>query len=69
MALHVKIIAALYLAGGVLMLSGGVLSSVMAGALAAVVGSSGNEGAGVAAALLSLGGAAMTMALVALAIP
>jgi hypothetical protein len=69
MAIHVRIIAALFLAGGVLMLFGAVLSSILAGTLATVVGASGEDGAGVAAALLGLGGVAMTMTLIVFAIP
>jgi len=65
----VKIIAVLYLIGGALMLVGALFSSLFAGMLATVVGASGEEGAGFAAAVLGLGGAALMISLVLFSIP
>ncbi len=69
MAIHVKIIAVLFLVAGTLMLVGGLFSSLFAGLLASVVGASGEEGAGFAAAVLGLGGIALMVALVLFSIP
>ncbi len=69
MAIHVKIIAVLFVIAGILMLVGGFFGSLFAGLLASIVGASGEEGAGFAAALLGLGGAALMLALVLFAIP
>jgi len=69
MSIHVKIIAVLFVVAGVFMLVGALFSSLFAGVLASVVGASGEEGSGVAAALVSLGGAAVMIALVLFSIP
>ena len=69
MAIHVKIIAVLYLMAGALMFVGAIFSSMLASLLATIVGASGEEGAGVAAAILGLGGMALMITLILLAIP
>ena len=69
MAIHVKIIAVLYLLAGALMLVGALFSSMLASLLASVVGASGEEGAGIAAAILGLGGIALMITLTLMAIP
>lgn len=69
MAIHVKIIGVLYLLAGVLMLVGALFSSVLASVLASFIGASGEEGAGLAAALVGLGGVALMVTLVFFAVP
>jgi hypothetical protein len=69
MAIHVKIIAVLFVIAGVLMIVGGVFGSLFAGLLASIVGASGEDGSGVAAVLLGFGGVALMLALVFFAIP
>jgi hypothetical protein len=69
MAIHVRIIGVLYLIAGTLMLVGALFSTVFASVLASVIGASGEEGAGLAAALIGLGGVALMVTLVAFALP
>ena len=69
MATHVKIIAVLFFIAGAMMLLGAMFSSLLAGALAGLIGSTGEEGSGFAAAALSLGGLALTITLIVFAIP
>jgi hypothetical protein len=69
MATHVKIIAVLFIIGGVLLLAGAFFTPLVLGALAAVVGASDAEGAAVGAAVLGFTGVAMSVVLGLLALP
>jgi hypothetical protein len=69
MATHVKIIAVLFIVGGVLLLAGAFFTPLVLGALAAVVGASDEEGAAVGAAVLGFTGVAMSIVLGLLALP
>jgi hypothetical protein len=66
---HVRILSALYIGLGVVGLLAAFFWSVAMGALAAIVGSSQEEGAGVGAALLGFTGFALTIFFIAMSIP
>jgi hypothetical protein len=68
-ATHVKIIAVLFIVGGVLLLIGAFFTPLILGALAAVVGSTDDEGAAVGAAVLGFTGIALSVILGLLALP
>jgi hypothetical protein len=68
-ATHVKIIAVLFILGGALLLAGAFFTPMILGALAAVVGSSAEEGAAVGAAVLGFTGVALSVILAVLALP
>lgn len=69
MTTHVKIIAVLFLVAGVVMLMGALFSSMLAGLLASLVTTSGDQDAGAMAALLGLGGVALVVAALIFSIP
>ena len=66
---HVRILSALYIGLGVVGLFAAFFWSLAMGALAAIVGSSPEEGAGVGAALLGFNGFALSIFFIALSIP
>jgi hypothetical protein len=69
MATHVKVIAIAYWLIGAFKLVGALFSTLLFSALAGLVGSSGEEGAGVGVAVLGLTGMALMITLVLFAIP
>ena len=69
MATHVKIIAVLFIIGGVLLLTGAFFTPLILGALAAVIGASNEEGAAVGAAVLGFTGVALSVVLGLMALP
>lgn len=69
MATHVKVIAVLFILGGVLLLLGAFFTPLVLGTLAAVVGASNEEGAAVGAAVLGFTGAALSVMLGLMALP
>jgi hypothetical protein len=69
MATHVKVVAVLFLIGGALLLAGAFFTPIIFGALASIVGASGEEGAPIGAAVLGFTGVAMSAVLVLLAVP
>ena len=69
MATHVKVIAVLFIAGGILLLLGAFFTPLVLGTLAAVVGASNDEGAAVGAAVLGFTGAALSLVLGLMALP
>lgn len=60
MATHVKVIAVLFIVFGAFSVLGAFFSSILFGVLASVVGSSGEEGAGIGVAVLGFTGMALT---------
>jgi hypothetical protein len=68
-SLHVRILSALYIILGIVGLFSAFFWSVAMGALAAAVGASNEEGAGVGAAILGFTGVALTIFFVAISIP
>jgi hypothetical protein len=69
MATHVKVIAVFYVAAGVLLLIGAFFSQIVLALLAGIVGASGEEGAAVGAGILGFAGVALTLLLLAFAVP
>jgi hypothetical protein len=69
MATHVKVIAVLFGAFGLLALVGAFFSSIILGVLASIVGASADEGAPVGAAVLGFTGLALSIILFVIAVP
>ena len=69
MRTHVRVIAAIYLIGGILGLAGAAFSSLLFGVLATLAGASGNADGPLGGAILGLTGAALSLILAAFAIP
>lgn len=69
MRTHVKVIAVLFVLFGGLFLASALFSGLVLGVLTGVVGSSGDEGAELGAAILGLSGMALVVALTAFALP
>ena len=69
MQTHVKVVAALFLACGVLGLVVAALAGVTLGTLAGVAGSSGDDDAFIGGAILGITGIALTVVLVLFSIP
>ena len=69
MATHVRIIAVLFILGGAILLAGAFFTPLIFGALATVVGVSGEENAPVGAAILGFTGVAMSAVLALMALP
>jgi hypothetical protein len=69
MATHLKVTAVLFMVIAALLVCGALFTSLLFGILGGVVGSSGDEDAGVAVAILGLTGAVATGFLLALAVP
>jgi hypothetical protein len=68
-ATHVKVVAALFILAGVLLLAAAVFTPLFLGALAAIIGASHEEGAEVGAAILGFTGIAMSIVLAVLGLP
>lgn len=69
MATHVRVIAVLFVLGGIIGMLGAVFSSVILGTLAGLVGASQGDGAPVGAAILGLTGIALSAILFLLSVP
>lgn len=69
MATHLKVIAALFLIVGVVLICVALFTTLIFGTLGGVVGASGDDDAGLAAAMFGLIGAAGTVILLGLSVP
>ncbi|HEY7474099.1 MAG TPA: hypothetical protein VH679_03745 [Vicinamibacterales bacterium] len=69
MATHLKVIAALFIAAGSILVCMALLMSLLFAVLGGVVGASGEEGTGLAVAVLGLSGAALAIMLLVLGVP
>jgi hypothetical protein len=69
MATHLKVIAALFAIVGVVLIGVGLFATLIFGTLGGVVGASGDEDAGAAAAMFGLLGVAGTVLMLVLAVP
>jgi hypothetical protein len=69
MATHLKVTAVLFIAMGALLVCLALFMSLVFSVLGGVIGASGDEDAGVAVAILGLSGVALTIMLLALAVP
>jgi hypothetical protein len=66
---HVRVVAALFILSGILLLAAAFFTPIFLGALAAIVGASNEEGAEVGAAILGFTGIAMSLVLAVIGLP